>query len=79
MSFRRYCSRTTFWTFPLRVDRRKTLLVICPAFGSDARPRLRLFIVANGVEIAGAHRTKRKLEVEQFPVASMRRKQLTRG
>jgi hypothetical protein len=45
MSFLRYCSLTTFCTLPLLVDRRKTLLVILAALGSDASPRFKLFIV----------------------------------
>lgn len=44
MSCRRYCSLTTFCTFPLFVDLMKTLLVMFAARGSEARLRFRLFI-----------------------------------
>jgi hypothetical protein len=48
MSCRRYCSLTTFCTFPLFVDLMKTLLVMFAARGSEARLRFKLFIVTKG-------------------------------
>lgn len=46
MSWRRYTSRTIFWTFPFLVDRTKVLLEMLLAKGSASAERLRLVMLA---------------------------------
>jgi hypothetical protein len=51
ISCRRYCSLTTFCTFPLFVDLMKTLLVMFAARGSEAKLRFKLFIAIKGSQL----------------------------